>query len=158
MDRTYVEIMLQSLKKKSQVLDEIIMLNKDQRSALESPELTPEEFDVIVEKKGELIEQLDKLDSGFEKVFDRMKEELDGNKEAYREEIRKMQEYIRTITDKSIEIQSQEARNKELMTQKFASVKKQVRTMKKSSAVASKYYQNMSRVNLVDPQLWDGKQ
>ena len=154
---SYVEIMQKSLIRKDEVLQQIIELNREQKNALENPDLAPDDFDELVEKKGELIDQLDKLDSGFEKLFERMKEELEGKRELYAGQIRKMQESIRSITDKSVEVQAQEARNKDLMMQKFASVRKQAKTMRTNTQVADKYYQNMTKVNLVDPQFMDTK-
>lgn len=155
MSDTYVNIMLQSLSKKEEVLSKIIDLDNKQRAALENPELTPGEFDEIVEQKSVLAEQLEQLDSGFQKLFDRMKEELNENKEKYSEQIRRMQQHIRTITDMSMEIQTQEARNKDLMMKKFADVRQQARSVRTGTQVANKYYQNMGKVNYVDPQFMD---
>ena len=157
MSEQYVDIMLQSLKKKEQVLKEIIDENRRQREILEDVNGKAEDFDATVEAKTKLIEQLEQLDSGFQKLFDRMKEELEGNKENYADQIREMKQYIRSVTDKSIEIQAQEARNKDLMTSKFTNVKKQVKTMRKSSAAVNEYYKTMSKLNYVDPQFMDGK-
>ena len=157
MSEQYVDIMLQSLKKKEQVLKEIIDQNQRQREILEDINGSAEDFDATVEAKANLIEQLEQLDSGFQKLFDRMKEELEGNRETYADQIREMKQYIRSVTDKSIEIQAQEARNKDLMTSKFASVKKQVKTMRKSSAAVNEYYKTMTKLNYVDPKFMDGK-
>lgn len=154
---TYVDIMLQSLEKKEKVLDEIIRLNIQQRDGLEDPDQTPDEFDEIVEAKAQLIEQLEQLDSGFEKLFERVKAELDGNKEKYADKIRSMQGHIKSITDKSVEIQAQESRNKDLMTQKFASIKQQVKQVRTGKNVADKYYKSMSKLDNVDPQFLDNK-
>ena len=157
MQETYIDIMLQSLKKKCQVLEEIMKLNEQQRANLESADGTVEEFDETVEKKSALIEQLEQLDSGFEKLYDRVKEELGANKSAYSGQIRQMQDYIRIITDRSMEAQAQEARNKDLMTQKFAKVKKQARQVRANSKATSSYYQSMSKTSVVDPQFLDNK-
>lgn len=157
MEQTYIDIMIQSLEKKERVLDRIIELDNVQKNQLEDPELKPDDFDEVVEEKAKLIEQLDQLDSGFEKLFERMKEELEGNKEAHKEEIRIMQQHIKSITDKSVQIQSQEARNKDLMTAKFISVKKQAREVRKGQNVVNKYYKNMTNTNYVAPQFMDNK-
>ena len=149
MEQTYIAIMIQSLEKKEQVLDKIIELDTVQKNQLEDPNLTPDDFDDVVEQKSKLIEQLDNLDSGFEKLFERVKEELEG--------IRIMQDHIRKITDKSVKIQSQEARNKALMTNKFNGIKKQARQVRKGANVASKYYQSMTKTGYVDPQFMDDK-
>lgn len=157
MEQTYIAIMIQSLEKKEQVLDKIIELDTVQKNQLEDPNLTPDDFDDVVEQKSKLIEQLDNLDSGFEKLFERVKEELESNKEAHKEEIRIMQDHIRNITDKSVKIKSQEARNKALMTNKFNGIKKQARQVRKGTNVASKYYQSMTKTGYVDPQFMDNK-
>ncbi|MEE1101326.1 MAG: flagellar export chaperone FlgN [Agathobacter sp.] len=157
MVQTYIDIMLQSLEKKEVILDNIIELNKEQRNALENPNLTPDEFDEIVEAKGQLIEQLNLLDSGFEKLFDRTKEELNGHKDEHAEKIRLMQGHIKSITDKSVEIQAQESRNKDLMTKKFMMIKEQARAFRTSGRVANQYKQNMDKLNFIDPQFMDNK-
>lgn len=60
MEQTYIAIMIQSLEKKEQVLDKIIELDTVQKNQLEDPNLTPDDFDDVVEQKSKLIEQLDK--------------------------------------------------------------------------------------------------
>ena len=157
MQETYIQIMLQSLEKKSRVLDQIIQLNEQQKTVLESADSPVEDFDETVEKKSALIEQMEQLDSGFEKLYDRVREELQTNKDTYKDQIRKMQEYIRAVTDKSVQIQTQEARNKELMTSKFARVKKQARQVRTNFKATSSYYQSMSRTSVIDPQFMDDK-
>ena len=157
MSELYIDIMLQSLEKKEVVLDRIIEANVRQEAVLKNPEGDPEEFDETVETKGALIEQLEQLDSGFQKLFDHMKEELDGQRENYTKQIEQMQIHIRSITDKSVQIQAQEARNKELMTQKFARIKEMAKQTRASSNMVNRYYKNMSKLNVVDPQFLDDK-
>lgn len=157
MSETYIEIMIQSLKKKIKVLDQIIELDELQKEQLENPTASADDFDQTVEDKATLIQQLDQLDSGFDKLYSRVREELQGNKEAFTDQIAEMQELIRAITDRSVKIQSQEARNKNLMTQKFAKVKKQVKEVRTNTKVANQYYRNMTRVNYIDPQFMDNK-
>ena len=113
MPDTYIAIMLQSLKKKEQVLDEIIRLDDRQKDTLTDPECPFDVFDETVEAKSACIDQLNQLDSGFEKLYAQVAEELDQNREDYAKEIRDMQQCIRRVTDKSVKIQAQEARNKE---------------------------------------------
>jgi flagellar biosynthesis/type III secretory pathway chaperone len=157
MSETYIEIMLQSLRKKCEVLDEIIRLNEQQRQILEDAEGSVEDFDRTVEDKAARIEQLEQLDSGFEKLYERTKEELQAGGDTYASQIRSMQEYIRKVTDKSVEAQAQEARNKDLMTQKFSRVKKQARQLRANSRATASYHQSMSRTAVVDPQFMDNK-
>ena len=157
MEQTYIDIMIQSLNKKIKVLDEIMELNMLQKSQLENDKTPIEEFDTTVEQKSKCIEQLDLLDSGFDKLYGRVAVELKAHKSDYTEQIKAMQNCIRQITDKSMEIQAQEARNKELMTRKFAFVKESARNVRTSSKVATQYYKNMMQLNYVAPQFMDNK-
>lgn len=157
-DNQYITIMLQSLHKKEKVLNSIIQINKRQKEELENPSLDPDDFDKTVEEKSELIEQLELLDNGFEKLYEKVREELQTNKEIYKDEILKMQGCIRTLTDRSMEIQAQEARNKQLMEQKFANVKKQVKEIRSSQKVVNQYYKNMMKKGYVEPHFLDNKQ
>lgn len=157
MQNTYVDIMIQSLNKKIQVLNEIKKLNVLQSELLEDEKADADEFDKTVEDKAKLIEQLEQLDSGFDKLFDRVKVELREHKEAYKDKISLMQDCIRMITDLSMELQSQEAKNKDLMTRKFVSVRQKAKIVRTNTKVASQYYQNMMQLNYVDPQFMDNK-
>ena len=157
MKNTYISILIQSLEKKLHVLDEIIAKNRVQREGLEDPNLDPDDFDKTVKDKAALIEQLEGLDAGFEEVFERVKKELETNRGAYREEIKKMQELIRKITDKSMLLRRQEAENKRLMEQKFAAVRRQVKEVRQSQKVVNQYYKNMMKSGYVEPQFLDNK-
>jgi flagellar biosynthesis/type III secretory pathway chaperone len=143
MPETYIDIMLQSLRKKVQVLNEIIRLNDQQKEQLTNLNRTVDEFDQTVEAKSACIEQLEQLDSGFEKLYAQVAEELSQNQEAHAEQIRQMQDYIRIVTDKSVRIQAQEARNKDLMREKFSKVKRQAKDVRANSRAITGYYNSM---------------
>lgn len=157
MPETYLSIMLQSLQKKEMVLDEIIRLNDLQKTQLTDLQCPVEEFDETVESKSACIEQLEQLDSGFEKLYAQVAEELQTNKEQYADTIRELQKRIRSVTDKSVKIQAQEARNKDLMTQKFATVRKHAKDVRTNSKAITGYYQTMTQSAYMDPQFMDGK-
>lgn len=157
MEQTYVDIMIQSLRRKIKVLEEIRKVNLHQQELLEDDNAAVEDFDKTVEDKSKLLEQMEQLDSGFDKLFERVREELHKNKEAYKDKIKTMQNAIRKITDLSMELQAQEARNRDLMTQKFVSVRQKAKVVRTNSKVASQYYKNMMQLNVVDPQFMDNK-
>ena len=153
----YIPVMIQSLKKKNEILDVIRRLNQQQREELENPALDPDDFDLTVEKKAKKIEELECLDAGFWELFERVREELNGNRDAYREEIATMQKLIRMLTEKSADIRAQEQRNKELMIRKFAAVRKQVKEVRKSQKIVNQYYKNMMKTVYIEPQFTDKK-
>ena len=96
-----------------------------------------------MEAKSACIEQLNQLDSGFQKLYAEVETEIKDNREKYSAEIKKMQECIRSVTDKSVKIQAQEARNKELLKEKIANVHKQATEVRKNSRAITGYYNSM---------------
>ena len=157
MSETYLAIMLQSLKKKEQVLDEIIRLNDLQKKQLTDQATPVDDFDKTVEDKSACIDQLDQLDSGFEKLYAQVQEELQANKEQYADTIKALQQCIRSVTDKSIMIQAQEARNKDLMMQKFTTVRKHAKDVRANSKAITGYYKTMTHSGYMDSRYMDGK-
>ncbi len=159
MEKQYLSIMEQSLEKKVGILDRIIAKNEEQKIILNDPNMKWEDFDDNANRKMELIEEIDKLDEGFEDLFERVKEELQapGGKEKYAQEIVRMQELIRQITEKSASVQAQEARNKTLVEQYFQQSRERIRKGRTSSKAAMDYYKSMSQASFTQPHFLDNK-
>lgn len=157
MANEYMQMLAESLVKKSEILSELITKTNTQKEVVSSAEVDWDAFDVIVEDKGNLVEKLVKLDDGFDALYARIKEELTANKAAYKDEIVKMQALIKEVTDKSTELQAMEHRNKALIEQRFAESKKAIKQSKMGSKAAMEYYQRMNNLKNVDPQLMDKK-
>lgn len=156
-EHSYIEIMLQSLVKKSAVLDKIMEANEEHARIAAEKDFDPEAFDVVFDKKDELIKELEQLDKGFSTVYTRVKEELLNNKFAYRDEIARMQELIAEITDKSMDIQATEKRNKEALMSRMDMVKREIHQAKNTKKIAANYYKSMNGLNYVEPQFMDKK-
>ncbi|MCI5494685.1 MAG: flagellar protein FliT [Lachnospiraceae bacterium] len=157
MKNQYIAVLQQGLIKKVSLLDQIIVKNTLQKQLLSDPELDPDVLEENLNQKAELVDALVELDKGFEQVYERIREDLTENRMEYRTEIAAMKQYITQITEKSTQIQTQEQRNKDLMIQKFTTVKKQIREVKSNQKVVNQYYQNMMKLNYVDPQFMDNK-
>lgn len=157
MANEYMQMLAESLVKKSEILSELISKTNTQKEVVSAPEVDWDAFDTIVEDKGNLVEELVKLDDGFDALYARIKEELTENKAAYKNEIVKMQALIQEVTDKSTELQAMEHRNKALIEQRFAESKKAIKQSKMGSKAAMEYYQRMNNLKNVDPQLMDKK-
>ena len=125
------QVLVESLEKKSRILDEIIQENGAQETEL--------------------------LDEGFEAVYDRIREELIGNKSAYRAEIRRMQELIAEITDKVVGINAARMRNKTQAEKQFKKSRQRIGKATSKMKASQNYYNNMNRLNFVDPQFYDNK-
>ena len=156
-NRDYITILAESLKKKNTVLDEIQKANEEQKQILADENLTPDAFEKTLEKKADLIEELNKLDEGFEQVYEKVREELKDHMEQYAEQIRQMQTEIQKITDKTVAIQTEELRNKQLIENKFSSIKKQIREVKSSQKAVNTYYRNMMKRGVMEAQFLDRK-
>ncbi len=157
MANEYMQMLAESLVKKSEILSELIAKTNTQKEVVSAPEVDWDAFDKIVEDKGNLVEELVKLDDGFDALYARIKEELTANKAAYKDEIAKMQILIKDVTDKSTELQAMEHRNKALIEQRFAESKKAIKQSKMGSRAAMEYYQRMNNLKNVDPHLMDKK-
>lgn len=156
-ENSYVLILIQSLEKKSKILDNIIEMNQEQKKILSEFELDMDAFENNLEDKSQLIEDLVFLDQGFEDVYGRVKEDLISNTEEYAEEVRVMKSLIQEITDKSMQVQVEEQRNKKLATNKFAFEKKKLGEKKVSNRVANEYYKRMAKIDYTDSQMIDKK-
>lgn len=156
-NNSYIEILKQSLTKKIELLDTIMALNVLQKDMLENPDLDPDELEENLNRKADLVEQLSKLDDGFSQIYDRVRADLTENRGAYSEDITQMKRDITAIMDKSTAIQSQEKRNQVLMQQKFTSVKKQIKEVKKSRQAVNSYYRNMMKMGTPDSTFLDNK-
>lgn len=142
--KVYIDALKRSLKKKVAILSEIDLQNRRQRELLEDERASADDFEDTMSEKARLIEELDKLDEGFDEVFSKVKDEFDKNKALYKDDIAIMQEYIRIIMDKSTLIQTQEKMNKELFEKKASSVKAERKTLSTNMRVADLYQQNMN--------------
>lgn len=153
----YIDILAESLVKKNHILDEIRKLNQEQKQILSDENLTPEMFEKTLDKKEALIDELNQMDEGFQQLYEKVRPEIQEHMEHYADKIRMMQEEIQKITDKTVAIQTEELRNKQLVENKFSSIKKQIREVKSSQKAVNTYYRNMMNRNVMEAQFLDRK-
>lgn len=157
MSKQYVTALEESLEKKIRVLDEIYRISQLQAEALAMQPVDFESFDRYVDDKDICIDKLNKLDEGFEIIYDRVAQELKENRPAYAQQITHMQELIAQITDKSMTIQALEERNKNAVGDVLSKERKELGQGKRSLNAAMSYYQNMSGARTVPAQFMDKK-
>ena len=150
--RSYISIMIQCLKKKEGILDQIIRHNDTQAKLFLDTNLDPDVLEKSIEEKGELIQSLNLLDEGFQQTFDRMRDEITQHREQYCDEIRQMQQLITSITEKGNTIQVQEQKNKKAADEHFTRVHRQINQTKANFAKVSQYYRNVMDVKAKDIQ------
>lgn len=152
-----LNLLSESLDMKIQVLKEIEEYNKKQTEAFSNEEPDMDGFDEAIEEKGLLIEKLEKLDEGFEIMYAKVADLLSEDRERYADKIRELQEKISIITDLSVSVQAQEARNKSLIENYFLKAKRGIKKGRVGSKAAYDYYKNMSGTSVVEAQFLDSK-
>lgn len=149
--------MIESLEKKAAVLEQIMELNVRQAQISAHQPMDMEAYDATMEEKGELIDEINKLDDGFTSTYELVKDEVAANPQKYRNKVLEMQELIRVAVEKGVTIEAQEKRNKSAMEVALRMKRTELKQSRVSNSVALKYYKSMSKINYVDPQLMDKK-
>ena len=152
----YLQIMIDSLIKKKDILQKIVEYNTEQESILKEVEFNGDAFQKNMESKSECIDELNRLDEGFQMVYDRVKEAVQMYKQNYKSDIERLQQLIREVTSLSATIQTQESRNKLQVEHRFRQLREETKTAKRSMSMANQYYKNMAQISS-EPQFMDKK-
>ncbi|MCR4706105.1 MAG: hypothetical protein K5641_08590 [Lachnospiraceae bacterium] len=139
----YLDILIDSLERKKEILELIRAENEKQAATLKKEEGLAI-FDACVKEKEKLLEKLEKLDSGFDTVYARIHDRLLETKEEFPVEIRELQRLITEVTEIGVSITASEQRNKVLVENYFSYLKQQNTAAKRSVQVATQYYRSMS--------------
>lgn len=151
-----LKILEDSLVKKKSILMRIEEENKNQENILKANPVSSADFEATIDKKTGLIAELNKLDQGFENLYDRIKEQLVTEQSAHRQQVAILKDLISEITDLSVAIQAQEARNKGLV-EKFFSQNKQGIQADRIRAKSAYDYMNRMAGQEVAPRFMDTK-
>lgn len=155
-NNSYIDLLTDSLKKKIILLKEITELNIRQKEAVASEKFDIEEFDAVSEDKGRLLDEINKLDDGFETLYNRVSEELKANKTQYSDKIKMMQDLIQEIMELTTSIEAEEKRIKSSVEGQFIKIKQSIKETRKNSRAVSNYYKNMTKIDSA-PQFMDSK-
>lgn len=157
MSQNSAQILLQSLEKKNTILDAIIEQNSIQEDILKEDNLDMDAFDDSINRIGVLVEELEKLDDGFEMLYDRVRVEIMNNRPAYRNEIARMQVQIQQITDKIVTINTAKMRNQMRAENHFRQKSREIKSAMSKTNATKSYYNSMNNLNYVAPQFYDNK-
>lgn len=157
MTQNYLQIMIECLEKKITVLDQVSELDKRQLEVAMAQPMDLVAFDKTMDEKGVLIDELGKLDDGFTSTYELVRDEVSREPDRYRDQIARLQELIREALDKGVSIEAQEKRNKAAMEAAIGMRRREIRQKKVSASAAARYYNAVSKINNVDPQLMDKK-
>lgn len=155
--KNYLMILQESLQKKIELLQAVESKSKEQSEIFAAGEMTLPVLDKLMDDKAQYIKEIEKLDDGFDSLYQKIKAELVSHKDSYRSEIASIQTLIGRVTELSASIQTIETRNKQLVENKFREEHQEIKKQRASSEVTMNYYNNMNKVNMVAPQFMDEK-
>ncbi len=142
-NNTYINILTDTLNKKHLLLDKLLDITVLQEEYLNEPNFNMENFDQTLIEKEELINQINQLDEGFEKIYTHIQEELSTRRLEHKDQIVILQGLIRKITDMSTKLQGNELRIRSKMEIFLGNKKGEIKNFKINNQTASRYYQNM---------------
>lgn len=158
MTDSYLQMMKDSLAQKISIMQDLEKLTEEQKELfLQGNQMDDEAFQHSLDQKGELIDELLKLDDGFTSLFDNVKAEIGDDKQKYAADIKEIQELIHQVSDLSASLEAGEKRNKQLAEKYFRESREQIKQGKQASGTAITYYQTMSKNQNVRPQFFDSK-
>lgn len=140
---SYIGMLLQTLQNQEATLQEVLAVTKEQSKIANGQTFDEEAFGDTLNRKEILIARLNSLDDGFASVYGRVRSVILQEKNAYKKEILKMQELIKSCTDLGVEIKVLEERNRDKLVQCFSEKQKQYGSQMNAATVASKYHQTM---------------
>ena len=152
-----LQILQDSLEQKVVLLTAIEEKSKEQEMLIKKDNFTFKEIDENMDAKSALIEKLTLLDSGFETLYAKIREELLENKDQYRVQIEEIQNLIVEVTARGASIEAIEARNKAAIEAYFKKEKRIIQNKKNVSSVAQNYYKTAKNLNNIPPQFLDQK-
>lgn len=141
---TYLNILVDSLDNKSNLLNNIYEVTKKQEEYINNEDFDLEEFNIFLEEKQQYIDSIQILDSGFQSTFDRISKELEDKAYLYKDRIKFLKKKITTVSEIGINIQVLEEKNRTKIEEQFSKKKRHVKTFKKSKKTAANYYKNMN--------------
>lgn len=153
---SYLTILLDGLDKKIDILNNLIQLNDKQTSLISEDKFNDEAFFELAQKKEEFINALNKLDEGFQSIYNKVKSELQDGRSKYATEITEIQMRITKVMELSNHVQAKEKRNYESITNKLKGLRKEAKIAKQNQKTVTNYYKKMNYASL-EPQFMDQK-
>lgn len=141
----YLNILEDSLKKKSDILDKIKEICLNQSTLIKEENFNIDAYDKSVDAKDVLIDELTKLDDGFESLYNKIKDEMSNNKEMYADQIKRIQVLISDVTEKGVEIQALELRNRDGVANQLNNERLKIGKQRRSAKAVYGYYSSISK-------------
>lgn len=143
-NRVYVNMMEDSLERKKRVLMRLLEQTREQELLLRDEEMDPDRFLALLDEKGTQIDELNRLDEGFDRLFKAVEKEIHANRFAYESQIRRMQKLVGEVSELGIQIQALEHQNSGHLKVYLANQRKEIREFHLNNRTAASYFQNMA--------------
>ena len=91
---SYLNILQDSLIKKLELLEQIEKKSLEQAEMIKDTNVNLDLVDANMDEKAKLIDEIFKLDRGFESIYEKVREELIANKEQFKTQIHNLQAFL----------------------------------------------------------------
>lgn len=152
-----LQLLIETLEKKEGILKGILDKSKAQLKLAEQELLDAERFDQLVDDKAVLLEEMAKLDEGFDRTYERIRNELLRHKDEYKKEIALLQKLIAKGVDLGAQISAAEGRTKDKLVGSLKRTKKELAKKRVSSKIATDYYKTTNNLKHIDSLFLDKK-
>lgn len=143
----YVNMMIDTLKRKESILTALYEQTREQEQLLREDEMDADRFQQLIDEKGTQIDELNKLDEGFDALFKMVEKEIVANREEYKEEVQKMQKQIGSVSELGVKIQALEHQNSDRLKAYLTRQRKTIRDFHINNKTAANYYKNMANTH-----------
>lgn len=141
---TCFKVLEDTIQKKEQYLDTLLMFTKEQETVLLQEAFSMEVFSELMDKKEPFIRKISEYDAGFEAVFAKIKPVIEEYKKEFEPRIRALQQKIKAVLEKGAALCALEEQNKSRLEFCLKDKKQEIKNFKRSSQTVSSYYKNMS--------------
>ncbi|MDI9508462.1 MAG: hypothetical protein GX319_03170 [Clostridiales bacterium] len=155
--QTYIQLLIDSLGKKQEVLSELMQLTRKQESILDMENFDEDEFLSTISLKEDQIKGLSDLDRGFELVYDRIRDELSNNSKEYGEQIAILKSLVTEVTELSVKLQALEKNNRSKLEGSLSNKRKAIRNARLSNETVTNYYKTVSGNQNTQSHFYDKK-
>ena len=142
---TNLQLLIDALKKKEKNLSELLELTKEQEKLLKEEEFNFQGFENIMRNKQIRIDEVVRMDEGFQPTYERVRSRLQQHSELYKDQIRELQEGIRKVGELGIQVQTLEAKNQAVFMNLSNRLKQDVKGFRTSKKAVTNYYSTYNK-------------
>lgn len=152
-----LDILRDTLLRKIEIMNALEDYTDKQSGLLAAEELDLDAFEEVTASKDVLVDQLSKLDDGFQSLYDSVADSIKADPKAFSAQVKALQELVTEVTDMSVSLEVAEKRNKATLDRRIAAVRTGMKRGRRSTAVAMNYYKQMSGARYRDAGIVDEK-